>query len=419
MMYGISKQKIRVVPDGRGWEKIRKLRAIFFVLILGIPRQGWGETFVYKHEIGNKYRILSVVHEDVYINRIFSHRARILNRVSVEITGLEGESARHHATFTTSEELLEGGGVFHWGNEYVSVFDRDRQGRMTIEPQYYMPVVRNVPVFPGRDIQEGETWTAEGSEMHDFREAFGIEQPYRIPFEATYTFLGNRTWGGRRYPVFSVSYRIFYEPPAAMGRVWPRRIMGSSDQMVYWDPEIGQALVYDENFRMIFELSNGTTVEYRGQAWAQILESEIMKKEEAAQTIADEINRLGINDASVRIVDEGITISLENIQFQPDSAILLASEKEKLDKIGDILMRFADRDILVGGHTALAGTAAGRMKLSQDRAAAVASYLISKGVRESPRVVIRGYGAERPVADNSTAEGMRRNRRVEITLLEN
>jgi outer membrane protein OmpA-like peptidoglycan-associated protein len=112
-------------------------------------------------------------------------------------------------------------------------------------------------------------------------------------------------------------------------------------------------------------------------------------------------------------------ISLENIQFQPDSAILLESEKEKIDKIGEILRQFAERDILVAGHTAMAGSAAGRMRLSQDRAASVANYLVSQRVRDASRVVVRGYGAERPVADNRTAEGMRRNRRVEITLLEN
>jgi outer membrane protein OmpA-like peptidoglycan-associated protein len=377
------------------------------------------ETFVYKHETGNKYRILSVVNEDVYIDRRFSHRARILNRVSVEVTDSQGDSALHSATFTSSEQVLEGGDSFQWSEEYFSIFSRDKLGYITIDPKYYMPVVRNVPVFPDRDLQEGESWTAEGYEMHDFRKIFGIEEPYRIPFEASYVFLGTREWKGKSYPVFSVSYRIFYEPPAVRGRIWPRRIMGASDQLVYWDLEIGQAAAYDESFRMVFELSNGMTVEYRGRAEAEMFESEIMKKEEAAQSIADEIARLGIDDTSVRIVDEGITISLENIQFQPDSAILLESEKGKLDKIGEILEKFADRDILVGGHTALAGTAAGRMKLSQDRAGAVANYLISRGIRDSSHVVVRGYGAERPVADNRTAEGMRKNRRVEITLLEN
>jgi outer membrane protein OmpA-like peptidoglycan-associated protein len=231
--------------------------------------------------------------------------------------------------------------------------------------------------------------------------------------------LGNRAWKGKTYPAFSVSYRIFYEPPAVPGKVWPRRIMGASDQIVYWDTELGQAAAYDETFRIVFELSSGSTVEYRGRAEAEIIESEIMKKEEVIREITDEIAKLGIDDASVRIVDEGITISLENIQFQPDSAVLLESEKAKLDKIGEILLRYPGRDILVGGHTALAGTAAGRQRLSLERAAAVSDYLISKNIRDPAHVVVRGYGADKPVADNKTAEGMRKNRRVEITLLEN
>jgi outer membrane protein OmpA-like peptidoglycan-associated protein len=59
------------------------------------------------------------------------------------------------------------------------------------------------------------------------------------------------------------------------------------------------------------------------------------------------------------------------------------------------------------------------MNLSIERAAAVADYLLSKNVRSADRVVIRGYGAEKPIADNSTQEGMSKNRRVEITILEN
>jgi outer membrane protein OmpA-like peptidoglycan-associated protein len=128
---------------------------------------------------------------------------------------------------------------------------------------------------------------------------------------------------------------------------------------------------------------------------------------------------MGIGDASVRVTDEGITISLENIPFGSDSAVLLPSERAKLDKIGEILRRYPERDILVGGHTALAGAAAGRQQLSLDRASAVSEYLIGKKVRDPSRIVVRGYGAEVPVADNRTEEGMRRNRRVEITILEN
>ena len=104
------------------------------------------------------------------------------------------------------------------------------------------------------------------------------------------------------------------------------------------------------------------------------------------------------------------------ISFGPSEA---GSEKDKLDRIGAILKRYSDRDILVTGHTALAGSPGGRQTLSEDRAAAVGSYLISAGVRSKERMVYRGFGAEVPVADNATEEGRRKNRRVEITILEN
>jgi outer membrane protein OmpA-like peptidoglycan-associated protein len=202
-------------------------------------------------------------------------------------------------------------------------------------------------------------------------------------------------------------------------KVWPVKITAESDQIVYWDNNMGQPVAYTENFRHIFELSNGNVYEFRGKAEAEIIESERMDKEQIADDIADEIRRLDIPEVSVRVVDEGITLSLDNIQFHPDSAVMLPGEKEKLDKIVDILKRYQERDIMVGGHTALAGTEESRRTLSVERAAVVADYLIEKKARPQERVVVRGFSSDRPVADNSTEEGRRKNRRVEITILEN
>ena len=383
----------------------------------------FAEEFYFRHEVGDKYRILSTVQEDVYVNRALSHSAEILNRIAVEVTGINGGRGRHKAVFQTSERAtgtaVGQGRSFQWSREYESEFDRDKLGYLSIDSKYFMPVVRNVPVFPGKDLKPGERWYAEGHEMHDFRDSFGIAKPYRIPFSATYVFLGNREWKGKTYPAFSVKYQIFSEPKAVSGRIWPRRIQGASDQTVYWDSAAGQPAAYEESFRMIFDLSNGMLVEYRGTAEAEMIESQKMDKGKIADEINEDIQRLGIKDAAVRVVDEGITISLENIQFEADTAKMLPGELEKLNQIAGILKRYADRDILVGGHTALAGTEAGRMQLSIDRATVVADYLIAQKVRPSERVVVRGYGAQRPVADNSSEAGRQKNRRVEITLLEN
>ena len=400
---------------------INKVIAALF-LVWAIISPAYGDEFFYRHGAGDRYRILSTVDEYVYVNRSLSHRAEILNRIAVTVLEERQGVARHQGLFQTAERSEGIQGIsqsFQWAREYESVFDRDQLGYMTIDSGYYMPVVRNVPVFPARNIEVGETWTAEGHEMHDFRDSFGIQSPYRIPFTASYAYLGSRTWRDQDYPAISVTYRIFYEPPRAQGDIWPMRIMGASDQIIYWDHSLGQARSYQETFRMVFELSNGMTIEYRGTAESEILESQIMNREAVAGEIQRDLDRLGVADTTVRIVEEGVTLSLENIQFPPDSAVLIRAEQEKLDKIAEILLRYPDRDIMVGGHTALAGTAGGRMQLSQERATVVANYLLGKGVRRPERIITRGYGSERPLGDNNTQEGMRINRRVEITILEN
>lgn len=394
----------------------RLWRGLLFFLLL-VPPGGGAEEFRFIHRAGESYRVLSVVNEDVYLNRRLIHRAEILNRISVKVTEEKDGAGRHEALFQTSERAVRSGGNsgFQWEREYRSVFDRDSLGRLSIDGAYFMPVVRDVPVFPAGDFKAGDTWQAGGCEIHDFRDSFGIDGPYRISFTADYKYLGDRTWKGREFPAFSVSYRINDSPPAVQGRLWPRRITGASDQILYWDRELGQSRAYEESFRMIFELSDGTTAEYRGTARAEILPSPRMDKERMAGEIGRDLEGL----AAVRVDPEGVTISLEAIQFAPDSPELLPAEQAKLDSIGEVLARYPGRDILVAGHTALAGSAEGRRELSLQRASAVAEYLIRRGVRGEEQVVVRGYGAERPLADNGSEEGRERNRRVEITILEN
>ena len=135
--------------------------------------------------------------------------------------------------------------------------------------------------------------------------------------------------------------------------------------------------------------------------------------------IADSIDTESIADANVRSDEEGVTISFENIQFAPDSAELLPGEIQKVEWLAEILSRYPDRDILITGHTALAGTEAGRQTLSEERAETVGRLLIEMGARTRERIVYRGMGAREPIADNDTETGRRRNRRVEITILEN
>jgi outer membrane protein OmpA-like peptidoglycan-associated protein len=409
--------------------KKMKFAALLFLLLgfIPVPQKAAADIFEYLYFSGSRYRILSIVDEAVFFNGVLDYRAEILNRIAVETVEATDDKGRLKAVFQTSERIVydSENGVrpeysgFQWSREYNSEFERDRLGRITIDSKYFMPVVRNVPVFPDKNLEIMETWRAEGHEVHDFRDSFGIQEPYRIPFIANYTYLGEREWKGRSYPAFSVEYKIASRPSAVKGRVYPVRIMGDSDQIVYWDHKLGQAAAYEEKFSLSFEMSNRITIVFRGNATAEIIESEYMDKEKIAAGIIDEIDRLDISDVNVRVVEDGIAISLEDIGFYADSDKLLPGELEKIDRIAKILLQYPDRDIMIAGHTALAGTSEGRMTLSIERAQAVADYLLLKKVRSADRMVIRGFGAERPIADNSTQEGMRKNRRVEIILLEN
>lgn len=410
--------------------KITGITILFFVFLALAPQMAAGEVFEFRHTAGDRYRILSVVRQDVFINRRLSHRAEILNRIAVEVLDVIDGKGLHRAIFQTSERILFDASSrevqaaptgYLWAREYESFFKRDRLGNITIEPQYFMPVVRNVPVFPGRSLRTLERWRGEGYAVHDFRDAFGIAEPYRIPFTANYQFIGEQPWRGVFHPAFSINFRIDTRPPPVQGYVFPVRIRGNFNQTVFWDRELGQAIAYNETFSLAFDMSDGRHIEFRGTAEAEFIDSEDMNREQIASDIIEEIERLEIPDVTVRAVDEGVLISLDDIRFFPDSAVMLPGEEAKLEVIAEILRQFPDRDIKVSGHAALAGRASREelRQLSVLRAAAVAHYFITENVRTADRIVIRGYGVEMPVADNITEEGRQRNRRVEIILLEN
>jgi outer membrane protein OmpA-like peptidoglycan-associated protein len=373
----------------------------------------------FSHAKGDKFRILSRVDEDVYLDGRLTFSAEILNRIAMSVADAapDGSWGLLSGTFETSERGT-GGSAYVVSENYASEFKRDRLGRYEIDPKYFMPVVRDVPAFPDRPLAVGDTWTAAGEEKHDFRQ-LGIPDPYTFPIDVRYALDKKIVRGGKDLLVIKASYTIFVRParPRAYSSVYPIQIAGYSDQTIYWDPAIGQPASYEERFDLIFDWSNGSTREYRGTAGSELVVAQAMDrgaiKAEVEKAVA------GLPNVTVRDDEEGVTISIEDIQFEPDSAALKPGELPKIARIAEILKRYPDRDVLVSGHAAKAGYAEGRQPLSEARASAVAERLIALGARSAERIRAAGYGDSRPVADNATEAGRARNRRVEVTILEN
>jgi outer membrane protein OmpA-like peptidoglycan-associated protein len=406
-----------------------------------------GENFRFKYREGDTYRILSTIAEDVFVDGIFFNHADIVNRIAVAVTAAEDTRGRLEATFMTTERYTKtpvgtGGNplsslspagdtpeAFTWGREYDSVYTCDELGHFVILDRYFMPVVRDVPVFPRRDVKVGETWEAPGKEAQDLRQSFGVPRPFQVPFDARYRYRGTETLPeGRLLHVIEISYDLDWTTPksptgaAPTGEV-PVKTKGETREVVYWDNERGMIHHYAEEFRIEITTNAGKSYLFTGTAQAEVTDySPGRDADVTLETIEAElqaaIDAEGLADLQVTATDKGLTITIPDITFQADSGALTDDARHILDRIAPILAAHPGRDLLVTGHTARAGSEAAQMRLSEERATAVAGYLLSLGVRDQAQVFTQWFGSTKPLGSNTSEEGRARNRRVEITLLQ-
>jgi outer membrane protein OmpA-like peptidoglycan-associated protein len=108
---------------------------------------------------------------------------------------------------------------------------------------------------------------------------------------------------------------------------------------------------------------------------------------------------------------------LEGVTFEFNKAVLLPQSNTTLDRVAQSLDANPGTRVEVRGYTDATGPTSANMRLSQARAEAVRSYLISKGVAPD-HITAKGYGEADPVASNTTAAGRAQNRRVELRKVE-
>ncbi|WP_052378786.1 OmpA family protein [Polycyclovorans algicola] len=112
----------------------------------------------------------------------------------------------------------------------------------------------------------------------------------------------------------------------------------------------------------------------------------------------------------------GDSIVLRGVNFDTNEASLTVNAQTLLDDVVRDLKEFEDVEVEVGGHTDSRGAADYNQQLSERRAKSVRDYLVGNGIAEN-RLTTVGYGLERPIGDNETAEGQDRNRRVELRIV--
>lgn len=112
-------------------------------------------------------------------------------------------------------------------------------------------------------------------------------------------------------------------------------------------------------------------------------------------------------------VDKTTWFDFDRLLFETGNATLKAESQEQLKNVVEILKAYPAVNLKLGGYTDNTGTAAGNLKLSQDRANSVRVELEKMGIA-SDRLEAEGYGQEHPVASNDSEEGRAQNRRISV-----
>ncbi len=397
-----------------------------------------GVILQFNNKKGTSVSHVATVEEEAYLNGRLNNKTQFINRTSttVESADKDGTALLSTHYMTTQNSFINSTGKsLSWGEEDSVKIYRDKNGYLHDSDNAFLPTVRSVPSFSKEKVKPGDSWTCEGLEVHDCREAFNMEGAIEIPFTAKYTYTGDEEKDGKKLCVIEVEYKFFQDAGEAgdkgnLGQDWYDSYLygtasgstyagaqGQAVQKIWWDNERGDLDHYSEEFVIYLYDTFNNTYAFRGTAHGEVTEYTSVNDEKNLKQLQQKVEKYKLDNISVKQGDKGLTISLDAIQFEPDSDVLLPSEKKKIEKLGEILKEFSN-DLLITGHCAQRGSVNAQQKLSEERAEAVASYLVELGIRDQYHVFTQGKGAREPVASNATEAGRIKNRRVEITIMD-
>lgn len=289
------------------------------------------------------------------------------------------------------------------------------------------PTMRKFPVLP-KDGGAGLRWQAMAERVldPDFNGKVTI-----VPVLVDYRYQGVGTYQNKEGHRIVGKYAVRYKEASTVAKDPDLiEVQGTHDVAIFLSKQEGGLRFITETFKEEYRYRTGRALRLEGtiatffegitpfdpiriaEAFGFILQPKL-----SHASPEPPLSPRVLPDVELEERPEGLTLTVKNLLFRPDSAELLREENPRLIALADGLKHFLNKRFLVVGHTADVGNPVGQKKLSIERAKTIVEALVRFGIPRD-RFLYEGRGAEEPVAPNSDEAGQARNRRVEITILE-
>lgn len=318
-------------------------------------------------------------------------------------------------------------------NESIpSSFTISEDGNLTMIEDNGFPSFRSFPTFPKDKIKIGDKWNATAERAVDPLNKGIIT---RLPIYIQYQYTGDGKYHDEDIFIlkaqWATRYGISYFD--SQGDRELKSAMGSHKADIYVSKKTGCALLVRDIVDETFVYQDGNKINFQGfitlfTEYPPAVDREIIiptlnriaknnddKPDDDTQK--DFFKDKDVPDISYENTNRGIRLTIQNLQFKPNSSELLPGEENRLNQIAKVLKQAKNSMFLVEGHTASTGNISGEKQLSVERAYTIATELIKRGI-SAEKFIYKGSGSSKPIASNETPEGMAKNRRVEITILE-
>lgn len=372
----------------------------------------------YRFEPGSKFKVETNIQGSQSINRSTPFLYTQYYKVNTNIIEIDesGIALIQDDGYYYINDNINNNDIQEIKENILVKYHKDSKGTTFVPVASIFPVMRNIPMFPDENVIPGTTWESEGLEVHDFFSTNSISQ---LPVKVSYKFIGVDS---DPLQTAEISYICNIDVTnTGDNSIDPKiyKVTGTSNNTLFFSLKENRPLkeIYERDYVIITStMDTYRFIDSGNRVWNKI-ESTIDKKKELAK-IENDIKDQELEDVNISETTDGLKLSLENISFEPDSAVLTKQEALRLKEIAKILTKYKDKHIRIVGHTADRGTPEAQMKLSALRAKAVAKELLHYNAITSKNTEIQGKGASEPIASNKTEKDRKKNRRVEIFITE-